>query len=412
MAKNKFEKTEWGKITELIKNDSDSFGLPERRDRSVVLGTFNVRELGKVGNRSKEAWDFIADVCKRFDLLAIQEVADDMEGIRHIKAKLGNDYGLAVSDVTGVFPGDTGNPERLAFLFNWKRIERTELASDITYDRSKVVQTLFGNRARFRKTWDEYLEELGGWEEKKKQAKAAGKKSPSRPAPVLPVFLTFIRQPHCASFRIKGAGGEKPVEFLAVNAHLLYGTDTKVEDETGEGKTERLLEFNALVDWLAIRAKQKDKLYHQNILMMGDCNLEFEDIDVKRQSIDDRLRALNTTKLKSKRAAKVNFPLLTKHPTHGELKTSARKKDTYDQIAMFTHDDSFPTYDKNANAGQSGKDGYDYGVFDFSELVSKALYNSEFDRLNDADTDYVFKRVKQEISDHMPAWIRLPIPGA
>lgn len=402
MAKSKFKKSEWDRIKGLASTSAEDYGFPQRRSDSVVLGTFNIRELGRVTNRSSQAWDFLQMICGRFDLIAIQEVADNLEGIKHIKEGLGDKYGMVVSDVTGVFPGDPGNPERLAFLFHWPRIQRTELASDITYDRSKVVQTLFKNRTKFRKAWDKHIEKLGAWQEQVSQAKATEKKKPSRPAINLPQFLTFIRQPHCASFRVLGRNGADPIDFLAVNVHLLYGTDMK----------ERLWEFEALIDWLAVRAKQRQRMYHQNILMMGDCNLEFEDLNIKRQEIDARLKKLNDTKLKSKKAAKVNFPLLTEHPTRGELKTSARKQETYDQIAIFTHDKNLPTYESNKNAGKMGDNGYDYGVFDFTSLTGRALYDKAFELLSPSEKDYVFQGIKQEVSDHMPVWIRLPVPGA
>jgi hypothetical protein len=403
MASNRFTKSEWNKIHELMKTSSKDFGLPERHSKSVVIGTFNIRELGKIRNRSSQAWDFLIEISKSFDLLAIQEVADSLEGINHIKKGLGEDYGMAVSDVTGVFPGDLGNPERLAFLFNWTRIQRTELASDITYDRSKVIQTLFENRWKFNEAWENQIKKLGAWQEKVQQAKSGGKTKPSKPVIELPMFLTFIRQPHCVSFRIPGKNGADPIEFLTVNAHLLYG----------ENEEERLYEFNALIDWLTLRAKQDPNTYHPNLLLMGDCNLEFEDINIKRKDIDERLKELNETTLKSKKAAKVNFPFLTKHPTHGEIKTNARQDQTYDQIAIFAHDSRLPDYKANAIAGKSGDDGYDYGVFSFIDIVSKAIYGKKFKQLNDSNKEnIIYNKVKKEISDHMPGWIRLPIPSA
>lgn len=402
MASNRFTKSEWNKINKLTATSAEDFGLPRRRTSSVVIGTFNIRELGNIRNRFPQAWDFLRMICSRYDLLAIQEVADNLEGMKHIKDDLGDNFGMVVSDVTGVFPGDPGNPERLAFLFNWTRIQRTELASDITYDRSKVVLTLFKNRAQFHKAWEKHIEKLGAWQEKIQQAQAAGKKKPSKPVISLPMFLTFIRQPHCASFRLLSRNNADPIDFLAVNVHLLYGEDER----------ERLFEFNALLDWLTLRAKQKSRTYHPNILMMGDCNLEFEDLNIKREDINRRLKELNEKKLKSKKAAKVNFPFLTEHPTRGEITTNARQDQTYDQIAIFAHDSRLPSYAANENAGQSGEDGYDYGVFNFVDLIAQALFGTSFKDLENSDTqDYIYRKVKKEISDHMPGWIRLPIPG-
>ncbi len=403
----KLTTAEWRKINDLLDSMTDAeaeerFGLPEHRERSVVLGSFNIRKLGKVSNRRAVAWDFLALICERFDLLAVQEVMDDLQGIRELMNRmLGTDFGLVISDATGVFPGERGNPERLAFVFRWTRVRRTELASDITYDRSQVVKTLFEKREAFDAAWKVHEDDLEKWREKVRQAKAAGKKKPDRPKPELPEFLTFIRQPHCASFEVLGHDDEDPYEFLIVNAHLLFGTSAD----------ERRMEFDALIEWLARRSKQSQRIYHKNLLLMGDCNLMFETTGIIRDQIDADLKLLNKTVLKSKRAAKVNFPLLTPHPTRGELKTTARMTETYDQIAIFAHDDRLPTHEDNHEAGDF-LDAYDYGVFNFINLFSEALFGQAYEALSESRKKTLVEKVEHEVSDHMPVWIRLQIPGA
>ena len=358
----RFSTSEWNRINR--SEPFEFFGLPERRTKSVVIGTFNIRKLGSLKKRSSQAWAFLERICERFDLLAVQEVMDSLEGLRRLQKALGQDYGLVVSDVTGgvfnpedVIKGRRGNNERLAFLFNWRRIRRTELASDISYDRTDVVSRLFRERARYSETWEKHHRDIGKWEERCEQAQAEGKRRPQKPPIELPAFLTFIRQPHCASFEVVPKGEAAPYRFLGVNAHLLYGTN---EDE-------RRWEFEALIDWLTIRAKNAAKMYYPNIVLLGDCNLEFEAFTWTREEITTRLKKLNTEALKSKKAAKVNFPLLTPHPTLGELRTSARLKQTYDQIGIFAHDKHWPLSDANDVAGQKGQDAFDYGVFKFTE---------------------------------------------
>ena len=403
----RFSTSEWNRINR--SEPFECFGLPERRTKSVVIGTFNIRKLGSLKKRGSQAWAFLERICERFDLLAVQEVMDSLEGLRHLQKALGQDYGLVVSDVTGgvfnpedVIKGRRGNNERLAFLFNWKRIRRTELASDISYDRTDVVSRLFRERARYSETWEKHHRDIGKWEERCLQARAEGKRSPQKPPIELPAFLTFIRQPHCASFEVVPKGEADPYRFLGVNAHLLYGTN---EDE-------RRWEFEALIDWLTIRAKNAAKMYYPNIVLLGDCNLEFEAFTWTREEITTRLKKLNKEALKSKKAAKVNFPLLTPHPAHGELRTSARLKQTYDQIGIFAHDKHWPLSDANDVAGQKGQDAFDYGVFNFTELFAQALYGREFAKLNRGQRDGIIKRCEYDVSDHMPAWFRLPIPGA
>ena len=104
--------------------------------------------------RSPQSWQLLKAILARFDLVAIQEIMDDLSGFTRLQALLGEDNGMVVSDVTGVKPGENGNSERLGFLFNWKRIQRTALASDITYDRSNIAGNLYEHRAPFADAWD------------------------------------------------------------------------------------------------------------------------------------------------------------------------------------------------------------------------------------------------------------------
>jgi endonuclease/exonuclease/phosphatase family metal-dependent hydrolase len=401
MATKKFTDAEWQKITALFNQSASDFGLPERRDKSVIIGTFNIRKLGKVDKRSEQSWALLKNIISRFDLLAIQEVMDDLSGLEHLCALLGDDYAMVVSDVTGVKPGEPGNPERLAFLYNWKRIKRTALASDITYDRSNIANNLYNNRADYNDAWVEHTSKLKAWKKKVAEKKAQGKRPPAKPPIELPHFVSFIRQPHYVSFQVLGGNGADPYEFLVVNAHLLYGKE----------KQEREWEFMALLDWLTVRAKQGNKLYHPNLLLLGDCNLDFDSkTTVMRNEIDARIKTLNKTVLKSKKAATANFPILTPHPTNGVIRTALRQKQTYDQIGLFSHDKRLPVPDDNATAGTKS-DGYDYGVFNLADLIAKALYQKSITDITKQQQTAIFKKAEFDISDHMPVWMRLEKPN-
>ena len=137
-----FTPAEWAKIHSAFSKKATRFGLPFMRSKSVVIGSFNMLKLGKLETKSEDGWKFLINTCKRFDLLAIQEVMDNLDALRYLKKQLGGGYGMVVSDTTGTFPGDHGNTERLAFLFRWRKITRSELASDITYDRSRILKVL------------------------------------------------------------------------------------------------------------------------------------------------------------------------------------------------------------------------------------------------------------------------------
>jgi len=386
-----FSNNEWQKISTLFSQSAEAFGLPVRRQNSVVIGTFNIRKLGTIEKRTPQSWEFLKNIITRFDLIAVQEIMDDLSGLENLLSLLGKNYGMVVSDVTGAKPGAGGNTERLGFLFNWKRIGRTALASDITFDRSEIAQNLYTNRTAFGKAWKTHTQKLKTWEEKVIAKKAQGKKAPSKPPITLPKFLSFIRQPHCVSFRIKGHENAAPYEFLVVNAHLLYG----------KNKQEREWEFRALLEWLTIRAKYIDKLYHPNILLLGDCNLDFDNVPAMRQDIDVFLKGLNKTVLKSKKAAEANFPILTAHPRHGILKTALRQKQTYDQIGFFSNDPRLPKPEDNTTAG-STPNGYDYGVFNIADLIANALHGNNIDQITATQRKAIYKKAELYISDHMP----------
>ncbi|MEZ7984266.1 MAG: hypothetical protein QMB64_00390, partial [Pseudomonadales bacterium] len=141
-----FSNAEWNKINTVFKNSAEDFGLPKRRKDSVIIGSFNIRKLGRVDKRTDQSWEFLKQTISRFDLIAIQEVMDGLEGLEHLSSLLGNDYCIAITDVTGATPGKSGNAEHLGYLYNKKKIERTALASDISFDRSEIINNLFDNR--------------------------------------------------------------------------------------------------------------------------------------------------------------------------------------------------------------------------------------------------------------------------
>ena len=135
-----FTSAEWKTIRETLVADPGKYGLPKREYGSALLGSFNIRKLGSSQSRNANTWEFLAEVCRSFDLLAVQEVMDDLSGLRRLMSFLGPDFDLIVSDVTGKFPGESGLGERLGFIYRWSAVKRTEIATDITYDRTKVLK--------------------------------------------------------------------------------------------------------------------------------------------------------------------------------------------------------------------------------------------------------------------------------
>ena len=116
-------------------------GVPERRtDHNLLIATWNVRNFGRVQDgwverpgttpvRTLRGLACMAEVLRRFDIVALQEVKRDTSGVRRLVDDfLGPDWGLLMSDVAG---GEKGNAERLAYLYDRRRVTPSGLAGEI-----------------------------------------------------------------------------------------------------------------------------------------------------------------------------------------------------------------------------------------------------------------------------------------
>jgi len=397
MASKPYTKDEWKIINATLDNDPGKYGFPKRIYGTALMGSFNIRKLGSSRNRSAETWQFLARICKQFDLIAIQEIMDDLSGLNRIMEYLGPEFGMVVSDKTGVFPGASGLGERLGFVFRWSIVERGEVISDITYDRTKVIEIMAENYQAIHNVMqpysEKYLEYKTGTRRKPRNIK-------------LPAFLSFIRQPYCVSFKIKGLPETQPYEFMAVNAHLFFG----------DYMSDRRQEFHAIMQWIIERVKNNDKAYYPNFVLLGDLNLDFNNPKNDRATVEKSMKSYDKDGSEETDPAKhinVNFPFLDTHPDQSDVfKTNARLSETFDQIGLFFRDSSknWPTYQNNINMG-SQETGPDYGVFNFVELFHDALgVTTPLDEISDTQKKNFFGRFEHKVSDHMPLWLRLSLP--
>lgn len=408
-----FTTEEWQKIRDTLNADPQRYGLPGRVYGSVVLASANIRKLGAKSKRDARTWRFLADVFRHFDLLAVQEVLEDMEGLRHLEELMGEDFGMVVSDTTGSFPNEGGLAERLAFIFNWTIVNRKEMVTDVTFDRSKVLQVIAEEGDAIQEAVENakknkaYLKKLKSYERKFKQAKIKGKRLPDKPRlPIkMPAFLTFIRTPFAVMFEIHGHPGAVRYTFMAVNAHLFYGNF--IDD--------RRQEFDALMRWIMGRVQECDENLPLNILLMGDLNLDFDNPMNDHKRINKLIDDLNR---EGGKEVNVYFPFLSPHPQRSgqqlmgrdsrPLQTNARMTETFDQIGFFSRDERLKSL-KNRDAGAAER-GPDFGVFDFVNLFSEALHGKPFEMLEKSRQLALIERFEHKVSDHMPLWFRIPLP--
>lgn len=212
--------------------------IPKRTlDETLLLATWNVRELdsNKYGHRTPESIAYLAEIISRFDIIAIQEVRSDLAALMMILDRLGPWWKCVFSDVTA---GSRGNEERMAFLYDSRKLIFSGLASEVVIPPlEEMVEDEEGTR---RRTYN--------------------------PAEQL------ARTPHLVGFQ---AGWFK---FGLCTVHIVYG-DEKPDTP------ERIAEIRALARFLAGRSNGGD-VWSRNLILLGDFNIFSPHNQTFREIID------------------------------------------------------------------------------------------------------------------------------
>ena len=193
--------------------------VPAKSDHSLLLATWNIREFGgaKYGGRTQDAMYYIAECMSRFDLIAVQEVRADLKALRDVMRLLGRQWNVIFTDVSYA---DSGNGERLAFVYNTTKVSFTGLAGELVL--------------------------------------------PSKSATEL--MSQVARTPFVCGFQVGWA------KFNLCTVHIYYGT-SKAEDP------KRVDEINALAKLLAAKAKDyintKTPVDYspEHLVLLGDFNI-------------------------------------------------------------------------------------------------------------------------------------------
>ncbi|MFL6262874.1 MAG: endonuclease/exonuclease/phosphatase family protein [Thermoanaerobaculia bacterium] len=213
------------------KKDPDSGGIPHKTlDKSILIATWNIREFGRnkmYGSRLFESLYFIAEIISAFDVIALQEVNEDLTDLRRIMKLLGRSWKYLLTDIT---LGRQGNGERMAFLYDSRKVKFEGLASQVVIP-PKVE--------RDKKTY-----------------------YPRR---------QLARTPMMVGFK---SGWFK---FTICTAHIYYGK--AVADEPT-----RLMEVEILAEMLAERARS-EHAWAPNMILLGDFNI-FKPTDKTAQAIE------------------------------------------------------------------------------------------------------------------------------
>src|SRR5215217_1902749 len=184
---------------------------------TLLLATWNIREFDSpsYGERKDESLYYIAEIIDHFDLVAIQEIREDLTALERLMDLLGSWWKYLLTDVT---EGTQGNRERMAFLYDSRKVRFGGLAGEV------VIPTS-------RKEGGRTLE-------------------PAR---------QLARTPFITGFGIDW------FKCTICTTHILYGEDAPEDPE-------RLEEIRVLASFLANRAMEKHA-WAKNMILLGDFNI-------------------------------------------------------------------------------------------------------------------------------------------
>lgn len=195
--------------------------VPRKSAQHLLIASWNIANLG-LQQRRPQDHRLIAELLSWFDLVAVQEVNDNLADFHLLRAALPARYRALYSDAAG-------NDERMLFLYDSRRLALLEEVGEIALAPAEAARVKL-------------------------------------PAVTEQRFEGFDRTPYFASFRAGAA-----FDFQLVNVHLYYGSFRNAAEST-RSMNRRTLETLAVARW----ADQRRRSVHapiKDILVMGDFNL-------------------------------------------------------------------------------------------------------------------------------------------
>ncbi len=264
-----------GEETSNLRRWKKKRGIPKQNPRTLLVATWNIANLGAQARRNSDH-RLIAEIISWFDLVAIQEVKDDSSGLKGILKHLKKEYKT-------VFTDPAGNNERLAYIYDAKKLRTRELLGELALDPRDL-----------------------------KNVKLPGIKQK---------FQGFDRNPFLQSFE------RRKFSFTLVNVHIYYGASS------GAKLRRRQLETFALARWARRRARSRH-VYDPDIILLGDFNLP---VMQKGDPIYSILIKQGLQPTDHSTEIGTTLP--------SEKKTRTKRVYHYDQIAFFPH--TGPRYTKD-----------------------------------------------------------------
>ena len=103
--------------------------IPAKKvDDNLLLCSWNIKNFGKIKNRTAESLYYIAEIINAFDIVSLQEVNTDISDFKKVLKLLGSHWKHTLSDVT---EGNSGNNERFGFMYDSRRVTHSGLSGEL-----------------------------------------------------------------------------------------------------------------------------------------------------------------------------------------------------------------------------------------------------------------------------------------
>jgi endonuclease/exonuclease/phosphatase family metal-dependent hydrolase len=107
---------------------------------TLLLATWNIRDFDsnkfRHGPRLAESFHYMAEVICAFDLVALQEVNENIAPFERLVELLGPSWKFIATDVT---EGPSGNDERMVFVYDSNKVQFKQIAGELVLPRSGVL---------------------------------------------------------------------------------------------------------------------------------------------------------------------------------------------------------------------------------------------------------------------------------
>jgi len=128
------------KSLERLRKQLDAEVPPRSLEDTLLLATWNMRDFDsnkfKHGPRLTESFHYIAEIISRFDIVAVQEINEDLGPLERVLDLLGPWWDYITTDVTA---GRGGNNERGTILFDKRKVRFKNVAGEVVLPRKLLI---------------------------------------------------------------------------------------------------------------------------------------------------------------------------------------------------------------------------------------------------------------------------------